>query len=89
MNTYAYLAKMSLACKRLSAIKSIPCSWRFLWKRDMSQHLRMLLTWLSRRSSGVSGELESLLAAEVLAEESKAGTRREAVRAVGMAAECD
>lgn len=55
----------------------------------MSQHLRMLLTWLSRRSSGVSGELESLLAAEVLAEESKAGTRREAVRAVGMAAECD
>lgn len=29
-NTYAYLAKMSLACKRLSAIKSMPCSWRFL-----------------------------------------------------------
>lgn len=54
----------------------------------MSQHLRTLLTWVSRCASGVIGDEELLLLLpdeELAWEACKAGTRREAARTPGMA----
>lgn len=56
----------------------------------MSQHLRTLLTWVSRCASGVIGDEELLLLLllpdeELASEACKAGTRREAARTPDMA----